>query len=244
MATGTVAPGHSGSQAQPDTFAPIAVVTVAVAGTGASTRSTAPPAPRRYLGGIEASGGLMSRGQTRPCGQGVSSGSLQSSMALPTHVDVQPGDVPAPQHSGLFLQTFVVQGLQSQGSGAFLGPVSRSPCVQAVGEKICRLCSLFRTPAHRPSSMSSRSRRPMLPKSAHSPLGDSSRYRVLCNAESRFSVLLVMGRFGSQGMSEMKYSCAIIQRELGSSLLNGLSNALGQMTWRVSKRSTSVPFFV
>ncbi len=69
-----------------------------------------------------------------------------------------------------------------------------------------------------------------MPKSAHSALGESSLYRVRCSAEPRFAVLSVMGRLGSHGMSEMKYSWAIIQREFTSSALNGLSKALGQMT--------------
>ena len=73
---------------------------------------------------------------------------------------------------------------------------------------------------------------------AHSAIGESSRYRVRWSAES------CRDDMSGLGPVEMKYSCAIIHYESGLLALNGFSIAFGQMIWRVSNRSTSVPFFV
>src|SRR5262249_26437820 len=98
-----------------------------------STRRTAPCEPNRYFGRIL--GPLVSTpaGQTRPFGHCVPP-VLHSVVALVTQAKVHPGLKPAPQHSGLVLQTCVVQGEQSHGRGSSSFTVYWS-CVQWVGEK-------------------------------------------------------------------------------------------------------------
>src|SRR5262245_6927702 len=143
MATFTVALGHSGSQAQPDNVADEPTPLVP------STRSTAPWGPNRYLAMIALAS--MSRGHTRPFGHGSepvlqrASASLMQSMFHPV-----PGSGPAPQHSGLPLQTRVVHGEQSHGIAS---PGSCSLCVQWLGENTCRRGVLVDGLAQRLSSM-------------------------------------------------------------------------------------------
>jgi len=82
---------------------------------------TAPPGPTRYLGRI--ADGVDAAGQTLPVGQGVAP-SVQTLTAWFTQAGVQVVDPNAPQHSGIVLQTWVVQGLQSQGSTGPFGVLS------------------------------------------------------------------------------------------------------------------------
>ena len=79
----------------------------------------------------------------------------------------------------------------------------------------------------------------MYAKFAHSLAGDSS--LVARPLQRRILHRRIVGGLVS---CEMKYSCAIIHSESGFDRLNGFSIAFGHMIWRVSKRSTIVPFLV